>query len=792
MKLFERLALRPKGQSFHTGVVTTFAVEFGAFEQILLPQLQAAGAANVVLLADPRMTALALSNGMELPREAGSAYVVSGRQTGPGVFHPKIILQVGRRAGRVIVSSANATSAGISGNREIAAEVNCTAEPSPSQEFVKCVWRYLRREAGTGPSPAREGMAWGELRAPWLTVSGRVDQSDNWEMEDETALGFLGGPSDTGRSIFARFIDLIGPGPVDHLVIASPYWDHGLGALRALQNALAPKETILMLQKERELFPTSAAQSLSIRIVDPPPKFGAHFMHAKLIIVRSGNVDHVLAGSANCTLAALGGATEAGVNSEASLYRRLPAGTALETLGLTSILTSPEVPLSAMPAMRVAPEIPLHEGEVGNPGSFEAAFGKLTWCPPEGCDPQSSSIQLLDGQSRVLATLAPEQWAPSGDRFATDIETIAAETRFARLTTKGWTSLPAIIHRLDKLGDRRRERPGRAAERAQDAVDGAFDLEFLHLEMLADLEKADEEDMVPRPAAARAAGGRAQAADAQPIVLTYGDFLETRNEAATPSPFSRNALSGQHADSARSMLNRIMGISAASSDHEEKPKGDPFDYSDETGESEENPDDREGETAPSATTDEMVEKVVPPPPRPCDSASFVRSVSGYPKLLAKRIAEDRLGATDVLRLRLLLTLVLANALPPSAAKDVSGLKCGLEETGWPRMILRVLGAFFVGRSAPIQKLTLDPAFDRMPDDFMEAWATAICAIEATRRNVVGLHGAETFLGYLKQLEVAVRERAGLTPAEISGGVYVGLKEKLDRYFGSRLGPVDLT
>ena len=56
--------------------------------------------------------------------------------------------------------------------------------------------------------------------------------------------------------------------------------------------------------------------------------------------------DHVLSGSANCTVAALGGEGFAGSNAEACVYRRLPRGTATAALGMDSWLAAEPIQVS--------------------------------------------------------------------------------------------------------------------------------------------------------------------------------------------------------------------------------------------------------------------------------------------------------------------------------------------------------------------------------------------------------------------------------------------------------------
>src|SRR3546814_8266462 len=64
---------------------------------------------NLLLIADDRMAAMALTDGSRLPVALGRDYALHSPPASDGIFHPKIILQLGRETGRAFVSSANAT-----------------------------------------------------------------------------------------------------------------------------------------------------------------------------------------------------------------------------------------------------------------------------------------------------------------------------------------------------------------------------------------------------------------------------------------------------------------------------------------------------------------------------------------------------------------------------------------------------------------------------------------------------------------------------------------------------------
>jgi hypothetical protein len=776
LRLFERLAHRPNGHSFHTAIVTTFSVEFAAFEQILLPQFESSGATNIVLIADRRMMGFALADGSLTPKEAGRAYVVAGPEQLRGVFHPKIILQIGRRVARVVVASANATSAGIGGNFEITAEVGCTDETSLEQEFVGAVWRYLVRIMTGEDSPVGNALSWAELRAPWLLMAGDALQS-TWALDDGAEIGFFANGDGARRSILSRFVERISRQPVDQLVVIGPYWDHDLAALRALVKTLRPARTIVVIQEQQALFPAHAVGDLDLLLVRPPSEVGSRFLHAKLIIATVDGFDHVLLGSANCTTSALGTDLLEGPNGEACVFRRLAAGVIFEALGLWSALDSEPVAPHEIPAFKPAASIPLDDPSSRAAGEFEADFGILSRRPPPGIYPAGAEVKLLDTDLRVIDTVLRDSWRPIENRLVANFESAADKARFARFRQQDGWSVLAIIHRIDSLRERRRERSNRVVERANAAIDGSFDLDLNHLELLTQLERADDEDN-------RQSGGRRRWQQGAPVqtgpsrVLTYDEFVRTKQDAHSHSNFSRNALGDRHVNSIRGLLNRIIGAGVTPPDPDNgNAGGDLLDLVDETAQEEPNlpPEPRRNPPPPA--------RKPKAPPSPFDPKAFETVVDRYAADAKVKAEEGSVTATDVLRMRLLISVLLCHAASAHAPNETRKLKCGAAERDWPRLIVRVLAAFFFGKTAPIARLAVDPAFDRVPDDFIEAWATAIWAINACRAalSIIGTTGP--LLRHVDTLAGLVHQRTGLSEAERSGEVFKLRVDRLERRFG---------
>src|SRR3546814_357649 len=237
MKFSDRLGRRPR-KPFHSAIATTFAVEFAAVEEIMLPQLMASGATNLLLIADDRMAAMALSDGSRLPIALGRDYALHSPPASDGIFHPKIILQLGRETGRAFVSSANATGAGLGGNVEIAIEIEAGNEDGPEREILRAIWQYLSSLVPEEASPTRDALRWARERTPWL--DGPVGAPLK-ELDDGSAIGFLHSASD--RGIADQFVEWVGEEKVRKLIVVSPYWDSDLRALSEMATELSDRKS---------------------------------------------------------------------------------------------------------------------------------------------------------------------------------------------------------------------------------------------------------------------------------------------------------------------------------------------------------------------------------------------------------------------------------------------------------------------------------------------------------------------------------------------------------------------
>ena len=768
MKLPERLARR-SGRAFHSAIATSFAIEFSAVEEILLPQLMASGANNLLLMADERMVAMALSNGSALPTALGRDYALHSPPASDGIFHPKIILQLGRDAGRAFVTSANATGAGLAGNAEVAIEIECTGEESPEREIVRSIWRYLDGLVSGDPSPARDALRWARERTPWLEGPPGAGLQ---ELDDGSAIAFVNSPGDEG--IADQFVALVAGAKVRRLVVISPYWDSGLAALADLARRLDPRQIILPIDTEQHEFPVGARFAKTPRIVDLgwPSR---RFTHAKIVVAMTAKHDHVLLGSANCTTAALGRRGGIGSNAEACIYRRLPRGAATEALGLDRWIDADPVALTDLLPREPTPPIPLQALDAARPGTFEIDQGSLLWRPPNA-QFVDGEVQLLDRTGSLISSVPVEAFERNGVLLAASLESsIRAKISFARLARgQSFSTLAHVTHR-QALRERRREvATGGVARALVPFTDGSdFDL-WMH-EAFETLVRADfAEDEPTGLTAGRSRRRGAEVPAAQPLTLTYEEFTEARPEAGRLSGSGANSLAGTYSDSVRAFLNLLSGGAGPSVSAAAGQDDSWMDVDEESGEQSDGP-----------TLDAPPEK--PPPAEateagPVDARLCQRHVLAYAEGLEED--EEPLGSSDVLRLRFWLLFLLYKA---RSADLPNGLEGTSNTLSWPRFVVRILVSFFCGRSPAITRLMVASDYAAMPVDFMECWVTVLWSLDAIEAVIPSRPANRQFLKYIPELRRRVIALLGLTQAELSGEIATTVRDGLDRTIGKRLG-----
>lgn len=334
-----------KETGFHSSILSTFSVDPAFYDASLQLRLRGLGCQNNLLIADASMLEQALEAIPDAFTNAGRKYLVVPVET-TSCFHPKLALRYGKAKAKLIVGSANVTSAGWAGNLELVSTLSWQARDDDADSdihrtlFIRA-HQWLSALARPGDdSKAAYKLELLRSQSPWI---------DEAVMEGKAAFTLLDGsqidlllsdPSDT-IGLADRMLELVDE-PVERLTIISPYWDEQLSVLKRFASAVGnPDLRIFLAQNRRNpsrssTFPIGAIGKLALKFHPIGPDEGnARFLHAKMFLFQGTAHDFLFVGSANCTTAALGVPGKAGVNHECLLFRKLPRGSVKKLLSLS-------------------------------------------------------------------------------------------------------------------------------------------------------------------------------------------------------------------------------------------------------------------------------------------------------------------------------------------------------------------------------------------------------------------------------------------------------------------------
>lgn len=799
MKLYERFGER----GYHTSVITSFGLDFDAYENVVLPRLRGAGCHNNILLCDGALLTQSLADSSSLPRYAGRLYTANGAKAA-GVFHPKLFVQLGRNGGRIIVSSANMTATGLAGNLELAGEFACSAEDCGEQRLIAQAWVYALRHCDRTGQALDAQIAWAEARTPWLRRA--VQTTETVVLEDGTTAALL----TTGEriGIGERFVAHIDDMPVKRLVIVSPYWDETLKALGFIAKALSPAKTDLLIDSDAGLFPVTALKKLKgVRLFDREKFRKGRFLHAKAVIAQTRKADHVLYGSANCTTAALGIKGFAGENEEVCMYRRFPAGTVLNSLELAELLDpSHEVDPDQLEESENEDELDLEVWLKRTPGRFECSYDTLIWTPQTGVDPDSATIELLDsGGNKLDCRLGPG--AKRGNSRHYQIAALTERPAFAVLRyPDGTRSSPAIVTLIDKIRETAREARSKHTESAASQLAEETEEGLWLLDVLDTLESAerfhDGRDERVSIKSRRKKGVKDDEALARFQTLTYEEFIAGRKPRAKDSLIPRNSLGGSEMSLVRGFLNRILEIGDEVTQpgiEEERNLDKAFDLGDETANAEEVMD--RGETFDFDADDKSPEEKLreeqrrKTAQRMATRGQIADAVSEFNERISERKSEGTLSTFDVLRLRALLMIVAAAGwggrdTDVGGSRDRTPLQVLPVQDGaesWPRLMGRILFGFFGGNDPAIRHVRLDALHEQFTDDILECWATCFWCLHACLGAPCSKDEHTTLARHILALAEKLYRLTGLKEDELLAPDIEFVMERMSERFDRRLG-----
>lgn len=336
LSLFDVIGERKNRYEF--SFITTFNAFLPFYEQIVLRRLVKAGCRVNTLLMDAGQFAASIKDTASRPVFAGHDYTIVPVDAGSGVFHPKIMLLLGKEYGAVCVGSHNLTLSGFGKNRELTTlfEINPKSENSDRKIFQD-VWKSLRSWTANQLEELIDSFLFVEKELPWLTTP------------DEQTIGNLDSffaANGNGLSLWEQIQPTL-PAEIRRVTLISPFFDEELKFLRELKDRLNPKEFIVGIEANTvQISPEAQNDFPDIKFVETGKlRQTQGYLHAKAIYLETDKGEEILInGSANMSSPAWLKGTRWNCESVVVL-RSKEVSSAVKSIGLRELAKSPAIDL---------------------------------------------------------------------------------------------------------------------------------------------------------------------------------------------------------------------------------------------------------------------------------------------------------------------------------------------------------------------------------------------------------------------------------------------------------------
>lgn len=303
-------------------IILTHNIDFVFLQTVVLAAFRKCGHPTITVFADAQCAAESFAHQAPLLDGLGVRYRVVPVAMSPGFrFHPKAVLLSGEKEATLFIGSGNLTFGGWRENAEIWMRFDATVDGAAVfGEFNHYSQKILEHVPLSDAIREELTEAFDTSTRHWL--------SDARASTSPTLLGRAG----SGASLLESFQSAMGIEPVDELVVCAPYFDAEGSALRALVEQTAASRGTVLCQPSgstltREAFDavsgTTNLQQVAFEHVSADGPARAAFIHAKFYAFLRGDEALVIAGSANCSRAALLASGSSG-NAELMALCRMP------------------------------------------------------------------------------------------------------------------------------------------------------------------------------------------------------------------------------------------------------------------------------------------------------------------------------------------------------------------------------------------------------------------------------------------------------------------------------------
>ena len=327
------------GSGYHSCVMTTFSFDFHYFDRSVMRSLRSKGISNISVLIDNNIFQGILGN-IKIGSNSRT-YSISPIKT-TGSFHPKLYMFFGEKQCLLVVGSGNLTSSGHGKNDEIWGVFHFDEDNTINAQLISNAWDYLSQISGKIKGFTNEKFRWVIEYSPWIEKLPTPNQDLFQKLDEKNEIVFLSNKNEA--SIYNRLINLL---PVDEIIkitIVAPYFDTKGRALENFFNDFRNAKINTLIDQANGILPLELKEDVADNInffrwsdcyIDKSIVEKNSRLHAKFIHFETKKGEqYCLFGSANISIAGLGGKNYNATNEEASILIKSTNQDFLPNLGV--------------------------------------------------------------------------------------------------------------------------------------------------------------------------------------------------------------------------------------------------------------------------------------------------------------------------------------------------------------------------------------------------------------------------------------------------------------------------
>lgn len=301
-------------------VILTHNIDFIFLQSIVLPVMKRCGNPTLTIFADAQCATETYSRQAPIISGLGTRYRVVKVPMLPGFrFHPKAVLLSGEKRGLLWIGSGNLTFGGWRENAEIWRSFNSDTDGTGVfNAFYQYLKNILKR------TPLKDSV----LRE----IEEAYDKGTRqWALDMGEPEHLVGQTGYERTSMLDEVENILGGRNIDDIVLCSPYFDNEGKALQLIGEKFKPHTVKVLAQNRKSGLWKSVAKELPSSYQIQPVTFNHKsqdnypreaFIHAKFYAFIHGEDVTVVAGSANCSSAALTIPGSSG-NAELTVYETI-------------------------------------------------------------------------------------------------------------------------------------------------------------------------------------------------------------------------------------------------------------------------------------------------------------------------------------------------------------------------------------------------------------------------------------------------------------------------------------